>query len=94
VKELVFFIEEESAKSLLAGLCQRLIPPASQVAARFVVFEGKRDLDKQLERKLRGYLNPHARFIILRDKDGLDCHEVKRSLVSPLSGPQREFCSR
>jgi hypothetical protein len=79
VKELVFFLEEESAKVLLEILCPRLIDK-NRVHTRFIVFEGKQDLQKQLERKLRGYLNPHASFIVLRDQDSGDCHKVKRSL--------------
>lgn len=80
--ELVFFLEEESAKALLAGLFPRLIPAHSPVEARFVVFEGKQDLDRQLERKLKGYLNRQACFIVLRDQDRADCRRVKRSLVT------------
>ena len=82
MKELVFFLEEESAKALLEGLLPRLVPPESPIHPRFVVFEGKRDLDRQLEKKLRGYLNPRARFIVVRDQDRADCREVKRSLVT------------
>jgi hypothetical protein len=80
--ELVFFLEEESAKALLAGLLPRLIPLGSPIETRFIVFEGKQDLHRQLEKKLRGYLNRQARFIVLRDQDRQDCREVKRSLVA------------
>jgi hypothetical protein len=80
--ELVFFLEEESAKALLAGLLPRLIPTGSPIETRFIVFEGKQDLDRQLERKLRGYLNRQARFIVLRDQDREDCRKVKRSLAA------------
>ncbi len=80
--ELVFFLEEESARALLVGLCPRLIPATSPIAVRFIVFEGKQDLDRELERKLRGYLNRRARFIVLRDQDRADCRKVKRALVT------------
>jgi hypothetical protein len=80
--ELVFFLEEESAKALLTGLLPRLIPAANSIETRFIVFEGKRDLDRQLEGKLKGYLNRKARFIVLRDQDREDCRKVKRSLVA------------
>lgn len=70
MRELVFFLEEESAKALLVGLLPRLIP--SDIAPRFLVFE----------RKLRGYLNPHARFIVLRDQDDSDCRKTKRKLAA------------
>jgi hypothetical protein len=62
MNELVFFLEEESAKALLEQIVSALIPREHQVHPRFIVFEGKQDLDKQLSKKLRGYLNPRARF--------------------------------
>ena len=80
--ELVFFLEEESAKALLAGLYPRLIPAGSPIEPRFIVFEGKQDLDRQLERKLKGYLNRQAKFIVLRDQDRSDCRKVKRAIVT------------
>jgi len=51
-KTLVFFLEEPSAREILKGLLPRLLPP--DVEPRFVVFEGKQHLDKQLVKKLRG----------------------------------------
>jgi hypothetical protein len=89
VTELVFFLEEESAKALLAGLLPRLIPAGSPIEARFIVFEGKQDLDRQLERKLKGYLNRQASFIVIRDQDRDDCRRVKRSLVTRCSNAGR-----
>jgi hypothetical protein len=88
MKELVFFLEEESAKALLQVLLPRLLPGDSDIQTRFVVFEGKGDLTRQLERKLRGYQNPKARFIVLRDQDNDDCARIKRELVrlSALAG--------
>jgi hypothetical protein len=87
MSEIVFLLEEESAKALLEQLFPLLIPKGSQVSPRFIVFEGKQDLEKQLPKKLRGYLNPHARFIVMRDQDQEDCRIIKRSLaaVCPVS---------
>jgi hypothetical protein len=81
-KELVFFLEEDSARVLLESLFPRLIPEGHQIRSRFIVFEGKQDLEKQLPKKLRGYLNPHARFIVMRDQDKGDCKKVKKSLAA------------
>ena len=95
MRELVFFLEEESAKALLAHLVTDLIPDGSQIYSRFIVFEGKQDLHGQLERKLRGYLNTDARFIVLRDQDTDDCRRIKRSLAALCSRdlfPKREHC--
>lgn len=75
---LVFLLEEPSAKALLETLLPRLLP--NGVTARFIVFEGKQDLDKQLERKLRGWLAPHSKFVVLRDQDNSDCVRLKREL--------------
>lgn len=80
MSEVVFFLEEASARAMLEGLLPRLLPNHS--TWRFVVFEGKQDLDRRLERRLRGYLAPDALFVILRDKDAADCVETKRSLRS------------
>jgi hypothetical protein len=78
MSQLVFFLEERSAKALLEAIMPRLFPDGFE--ARYVVFEGKQDLEKQLMARLRGYLVPHARFIVLRDQDSADCHEVKKVL--------------
>ena len=78
MKELVFLLEEVSAKVMIEGI----LPNLSEVdmAIRYMVFEGKQDLEKQITRKLRGYHNPAATFIILRDQDSANCNEVKTSL--------------
>ena len=80
MKELVFLLEEESARAMLEGLLPRILPAG--VHPRFIPFEGKQDLEKQLVKKLRGYLNPHACFIILRDQDSHhDCIALKERLL-------------
>ena len=80
MKELVFLLEEASAKALLESLLPRFLDVA--VHSRFVTFEGKQDLERQLERKLRGYVNPEARFLVMRDQDSADCHRVKATLLA------------
>lgn len=79
MSELVFFLEEPSAEAMLQGLLPRILPPA--IIPRYIVFEGKQDLEKQLVRKLRNYRVPGARFIIMRDKDAGDCYQIKQALV-------------
>jgi len=59
MNELVFFLEEESAKALLEQIFPHLMPSGGQVHPRFIVFEGKQDLEKQLPNKLRG-IREHA----------------------------------
>ena len=89
MRELVFFLEEESAKAFLENLFPLLVAPRSLLYPRFIVFEGRQDLEKQLERKLRGYLNPQARFVVLRDQDSGDCRRVKRNLAARCSRAHR-----
>jgi len=77
---LVFLLEEMSAKALLKGLLPRLLP-MDRFLVRYVVFQGKQDLEKQLVRKIRGWVAPNTHFVVLRDQDGGDCEAVKRDLV-------------
>lgn len=80
MRELVFLLEEESAAAMLQGLVPRLLP--ADVTARFVVFDGKQDLEKQLHRRLQGYRNPEARFLVMRDQDAHpDCAALKAGLL-------------
>jgi len=81
MNELVFFLEEESARAMLEQIFPLLIPPSSPVRPRFIVFEGKQDLEKQLVNKLRHYLNPKAHFIVMRDQDRTDCRKTKAFLL-------------
>ncbi len=77
--ELVFFLEGQSEEMMLRGFLPRILP--ENILPRYIVFRGKQDMDKRLVRSLRGYGNPQARFVILRDKDSGDCTEVKRRLL-------------
>lgn len=79
MSELVFLLEEPSAKAMLESLLPRLLDAG--VTFRCIPFEGKQDLEKQLLRKIRAYQNDQARFIVLRDQDSSpDCKVVKRKL--------------
>lgn len=78
MRELVFLLEEESAKVMIEGILPKLLTPG--ITPRYIVFEGKQDLEKSMLRKLRGYINPDATFIILRDQDSADCKVVKERL--------------
>ena len=82
MNELVFFLEEESAKIMLQSVVAKLKLDQANVATRYIVFEGKQHLDQNLERKLRGYVNPRARFIVLRDQDSADCKKLKSDLAA------------
>lgn len=80
MRELVFLLEEESAKAMLESLLPRILH--ADIRLRFIPFEGKQDLERQMVRRLRGYVNPRARFVVLRDQDSApDCRDVKARLV-------------
>ena len=76
---LVFLLEEPSARELLKGLLPRVVHQS--VWIRYIVFEGKQDLEKNVIRRLRGWRAPNSVFVVLRDQDAADCLTVKRELV-------------
>jgi len=79
MRQLVFFLEEPSAEEMLRGILPKLIP--ADVTPRFIVFEGKQDLERQLVKRLRGYRHPNALFVVMRDQDTqANCKEIKRNL--------------
>lgn len=80
MRELVFLLEEPSAKAMLESLLPRILCESTQY--RCIPFEGKQDLERQLVRKIRAYQNNHARFIVLRDQDSHpDCTAIKDHLL-------------
>jgi len=79
MKQLVFFLEEPSAREMLKGLLPQILP--ADVTPVFVVFEGKQDLEKRLPMRLKAWLYPDAQFIVLRDQDSGDCLVIKQNLL-------------
>ena len=79
MNQIVFFLEELSAEKMLQGLLPRLLP--QNITPRFVVFEGKQDLEKQIARKLRAWNQPHCCFVVMRDQDSGNCVTIKKNLV-------------
>jgi hypothetical protein len=77
--ELVFLLEEQSAQEMLHGVLPRL--PLSLPPVRYIVFEGKQDLKRNIEKRIRGYRTPDARFVVVRDQDSdPDCKLLKSSI--------------
>ncbi len=76
---LVFLLEEPSARDLLEGVLPKLVPETIRI--QYLVFEGKQDLEQNIARKIRVWLAPNSRFMILRDQDAGDCRNVKRLLL-------------
>ena len=78
--ELVFFLEEISAKEFLRHLLPRMFPEGD---IRFVykVYEGKQDMQQHLARDMREYARkPRVRFLVLHDQDLADCLLLKERL--------------
>lgn len=79
IQNLVFLLEEPSAKAMLEGVVPRLI--SSEIAVTYLTFHGKQDLDNNVERKIRLWQKPASAFIIIRDQDSSDCTVVKQQLL-------------
>lgn len=81
MNELVFLLEEPSAKAMLESLLPRVL--SQDIKYRLIAFEGKQDLERQLVRKIRAYQNIQARFIVMRDLDNHpDCVQLKHHLLN------------
>jgi hypothetical protein len=91
MKELVFLLEEPSAQAMLEGILPKLLP--ADIYPRFIPFDGKQDLEKGLPRKIRGYRNPKAMFIVLRDQDShSDCRALKGQILALCQAGGRSDC--
>lgn len=79
--KLIFLLEEPSMKYFLDELLPRILP--EDVEYQLIPHHGKRDLEKSIPKKLRGWNEPRdIRFVILHDQDNKDCLELKQSLVA------------
>jgi len=78
MKTLVCLLEEPSAKEMLKGVLPNLLP--KEIEIQYIVFEGKQDLDKQLEKRLKGWQTPNSVFLVMRDKDAGNCVQIKQKL--------------
>jgi len=78
MKNLVCFLEESSAEEMLKGVLPRLL--SGDIEYTYIVFDGKQDLEKQLVRKLKGWLKPDSVFLVMRDQDSADCKAIKKRL--------------
>lgn len=80
--ELVFLLEEPSARALLEGVLPNLGIEHERLKTTYIVFEGKQDLDKNIGRRIRGYQNKAARFFVIRDQDSApDCRVLKQRIA-------------
>jgi len=75
---LVVLVEEPSMKAAL----EILFPKIGVHSFIIIAHEGVTDLERSLPRKLRGWRDPNARFLIIRDNDNGDCIARKDKLLS------------
>ncbi len=75
------FLEEPSAEAFLQGFLHKLLP--AETTWNPIVFQGKSDLLKNLERRLKGYRNwmpQDWKIVVLIDEDRTDCLRLKRQM--------------
>ena len=77
---LVFMLEEESAKHLLKEILPRILSEFQSVTYELIPHQGKGDLQKSIPIKIRAWLTPNTFFIILHDQDSHDCRKLKQKL--------------
>jgi hypothetical protein len=78
--QLVFLLEELSAKEFLDRLLPRLLPDGIDFLT--IPHRGKHDLVKSIPIKLKAWQRQDARFVILHDQDSNDCLTLKQRLSS------------
>lgn len=78
MKTLVCLLEEPSAREMLRSVLPRILPV--DVDVKFIIFEGKQDLERQMERRLRYWQVPDSLFLVMRDQDSGDCRKIKTNL--------------
>lgn len=84
--QLICLLEEPSAKELLSIVLPKVVP---EVSLSFIVFDGKSDLENQIERRLRYWLTPDTCFLVMRDKDAGDCMKIKQQLLQKIKNSGR-----
>ena len=77
--QIVFFLEEPSAREMLQGVLPKVLP--EHIMTQFVVFRGKQDLEKRLPIRLKAWQHPDTLFVVMRDQDNGDCTAIKQGLV-------------
>ncbi|MBN1997157.1 DUF4276 family protein [candidate division KSB1 bacterium] len=90
MKCLVCMLEEPSAEEMLKGLLPRILPKNYDV--KYIVFEGKQDMEKQIERRLKLWQRQSSVFLVMRDQDAGNCYKIKHNLIQKVkSGGKSEL---
>jgi len=81
MKHLVFLLEEPSAQDALEAWLPRWLSAEAGVKPHYLVFQGKQDLERRMVLRMKHWLLPDSRFVVMRDQDSGDCRTVKAGLV-------------
>ena len=87
MKKLVFLLEEQSMKEVLAVILPKIIPQT--VTYQCVHHNGKSVLRKSIPVKTRGWREPDVQFVIVHDKNSSDCIKLKEDLYNLIDEPRR-----
>jgi hypothetical protein len=82
IRHLVCLLEEPSAKEMLEGILPRFID--DYITVKYIVFEGKQDLERNIEKRLKFWQQPNSCFLVMRDKDSGDCIVIKNNLIDKI----------
>jgi len=85
MRNLVCLLEEQSAQYMLEGILDRILPEG--ITVKYITFEGKQDLEKQLEKRLRYWKTPKTVFLVMMDQDSGNCLTIKQNLEYPIICP-------
>jgi Domain of unknown function (DUF4276) len=80
--EIIFLVEGQSDKIFVELIASSLID--AKIGYQIFAFNGKSDLQSKLKRRIQGWENKNAAFLVLRDKDQGDCIKVKRRLLDEI----------
>ena len=88
---LVCLLEEPSAEEMLREVLPRLLSDIfNDIDVKYIVFQGKQDLEKRLEKRLKGWRAPDSVFLVLRDQDAGDCKKIKQRLMEKVKESGKE----
>lgn len=84
---LVILTEESSMKEVVKAILPKMGVSLDQVT--IIEHQGVSHLERSLQRKLKGWTDPNAKFLVLRDNDNGDCHARKKRLVELINASGR-----
>lgn len=77
---LVFFLEEPSAEVMLKAIMPKIFNNKEGIEVIYIKFDGKQDLQANINKKIDNYIYKNAKFIILQDQDSNDCKKLKERI--------------